>query len=352
MTAVPQLLAAPRFAVRDDVPADICDHYVAGHPHASAYHRPLWLDVIRRSFGHETRYLAAESLHGMVGVLPLVLFQSRLFGRFAVSVPFFNYGGVLADSQDIERALLERAVAEATSIGATHLELRHSRQTFPELTAKRHKVAMHLALPPSPDALWNGIDRKLRNQVRKAEKSELDAACGGAELLNEFYSVFCRNMRDLGTPVYGRNFFKEVLSALGGSAQVFVVRHRGQPAAASITHVHGSTIEVPWASAMREFNPFCANVLLYWTMLQFATAQRLRTFDFGRSSRDAGTFHFKRQWGAIPHDLVWEYWSAGERPSTDVSPANPKFNLAIRVWQKLPLAVANTVGPRIVRNIP
>jgi hypothetical protein len=109
---------------------------------------------------------------------------------------------------------------------------------------------------------------------------------------------------------------------------VFVVRHGGRPVAASLVHWHRDTIEVPWASALREFNPLCANVLLYWQMLRFAIERGARTFDFGRSTPGEGTFHFKRQWGAEPRELVWEYWTAGA-PLPDLSPANPKFALAI-----------------------
>jgi lipid II:glycine glycyltransferase (peptidoglycan interpeptide bridge formation enzyme) len=109
---------------------------------------------------------------------------------------------------------------------------------------------------------------------------------------------------------------------------------------------------VPWASAIREFNPLCANVFLYWQMLQFAVERGVHIFDFGRSTPNEGTFHFKRQWGAEPCELVWEYWTAPGKPLPDLNPANPKFDLAIRTWQRLPLPIATTLGPHIVRNIP
>ena len=192
----------------------------------------------------------------------------------------------------------------------------------------------------------------MRTQVRKAEKSGLESAEGGLDLLDAFYAVFAQNMRDLGTPVYGRRFFKEVLATFPDTTRVFVVRHAGQPVAASIVHWRGRTIEVPWASSIREFNPLCVNVLLYWRMLQFAGRRGFRTFDFGRSTPNEGTFHFKRQWGAQPTELVWEYWMSDGRPVPNLNPSNPKFSLAIRVWQRLPVPVASTLGPMIVRNSP
>jgi serine/alanine adding enzyme len=159
-------------------------------------------------------------------------------------------------------------------------------------------------------------------------------------------------MRDLGTPVYSIRFFREVVTTFPERSHVFLVRCAGRPVAASLVHWHGSVIEVPWASSIREFNPLCANVLLYWRMLQFAAERRFRTFDFGRSTPGEGTFQFKRQWGARPNELVWEYWSANARRFPDLSPHNPRFGLAIKAWQRLPVPVATALGPHIVRNIP
>lgn len=347
-----RLVSRTPLRVRDDAPLAQLEEYVAAHRLASAYHRPGWCEVIGRAFGHQTKYLAAESGEAIVGVLPLVFFRSRLFGRFTVSLPFLNYGGVLADSPDAERALVDHAIEDTREAGGTHLELRHTRQVFAHLTPRRHKVAMRLGLLDSVDAQWNGLDRKLRNQVRKAEKSGLEAHHGGAELLPEFYQVFARNMRDLGTPVYSARFFDEVLRVFPDATRVFVVRHGGRAVAASLVHEHGAMVEVPWASSLREFNPLCANVLLYWHMLRWSIERGMRTFDFGRSTPGEGTYHFKRQWGAEAYELVWEYWTADGQPLPELNVKNPKFSLAIRAWQMLPVAIATMVGPRVVRNIP
>jgi serine/alanine adding enzyme len=347
-----RLVDALPLVIRDDVSRHISESYVAGHPKASSYHRPRWLDVIASAFGHETKYLAAERSGALEGVLPLVFFNSRLFGRFAVSVPFVNYGGVLADNPEAERALLDRAIEHTVAENGGHLELRHTRQQFSSLASKRHKVAMELLLERSIDAQWDSLDRKLRNQVRKAEKSGLECVRGGVELLPTFYEVFARNMRDLGTPVYSQRFFREVLSVFPDETQVFVVRSSGRPIAASLVHWYGDRVEVPWASSLREFNPLCGNVFLYWDMLRFAVDRQFRVFDFGRSTPGEGTYQFKKQWGAEARELVWEYWMAPGKPVPQLNPKNPKFDLAIRTWQRLPLSVANVVGPLVVRNIP
>jgi FemAB-related protein (PEP-CTERM system-associated) len=343
---------APAAAVRDDVRANELDHYAHANPGATGYHLTGWLGVIERAFGHETKTLAAVSRDGIEGVLPLVFFQSRLFGRFTVSMPFLNYGGVVADAPAVRRALVDRAVEETRARRGAYLELRHSEQLCPELAPKRHKVAMRLPLARDPERQWDALDRKVRNQIRKGEKSELTVEHGGGEMVDEFYAVFARNMRDLGTPVYGKAFFAEVLRTFADTARIFVVRHQGRPVAASLVYWHRSMIEVPWASALRESNPLCANVLLYWHMLKFSIERGFTVFDFGRSTPNAGTFHFKKQWGAQPLELVWEYWNASGAAPESMNPDNPKFDLAIRIWQRLPLPVATAIGPHVIRNIP
>ncbi len=331
--------------------ADV-EQYVAAHPDATAYHHPGWLHVIATAFGHRHTCLVAERAGRIQGVLPLVFFSNRVFGRFVVSMPFLNYGGVLADHADAEVALLDAAIEETRAAGADYLELRHARQQFPALTPKRHKVAMRLRLEATADAQWTALDRKVRNLVRKAEKASLTVASGGAELVTPFYQVFARNMRDLGTPVYGRGFFDAVLAQFPATSRVFVISQGDTPVAASIVHWHRHVMEVPWASALEESNAVSANMLLYWQMLRAAIEGGMQVFDFGRSTPNEGTFRFKKQWGAEPHELVWEYWTAPGRPMPNLSPSNTKFSLAIAAWQRLPLSVATALGPSIVRHIP
>lgn len=338
--------------VRADVPARAWDGYVRSHPKATAYHLAAWGRVIERAFGHRTRYLAACAGADIVGVLPMVLFDTPLFGRFATSMPFLNYGGIVADTSDAAEALLAAGVREAQAARASYLELRHSERMFEALAVQTHKVAMVLPLQASVDDQWSALDRKLRNQVRKAEKSGLQAETGGAELLDTFYDVLARNMRDLGSPVHSRRFFREVLTALPQQTRLFCVRLGSVPVAASLVLWHGETAEVPWASAIRTYNPLCPNVLLYWEMLKFCVGQRFASFDFGRSTPLEGTYQFKRQWGAEPRQLYWEYWLDLHASLPDRSPTNPKFSAAIAVWQRLPVSLTRAIGPLIVRNIP
>jgi FemAB-related protein (PEP-CTERM system-associated) len=328
------------------------DRFVARHPHASGYHLWKWRHVFESAFGHETVYLAAREHGSIVGVLPLVIFKSRVFGRFAVSLPFVNYGGVLARDGASAAFLQQRAAALMRERKLAHVELRHTARQFPELEARSHKVGMLLRLERDATQAWERLDRKVRNQVRKAEKSQMTTRVGGAELLDRFYGVFARNMRDLGTPVYSRRFFAAVLAAFPDTARVFLVDAGEVTVAGAITLSFRDTVENPWASSLREYRAMSPNTLMYWRMIEHAVATGHTTFDFGRSTPNEGTYNFKAQWGAEPTPLHWEYVLDGARRLPNLSPSNPKYRAAIAVWTRLPLAVTNRLGPHIVRSIP
>jgi len=340
-------------------PAD-WDAYVAAHPDASGYHQWCWRGLFERVFGHQTIYLAARrdrrgaeggGRGSIVGVLPLVSFKSLLFGKFLVSLPFVNYGGVLADDDGAARGLVDAARQEAARRGASSVELRHTRRMFEDLPVKQHKVAMTLALPADEEAAWKGFDNKVRNQIRKAEKSNLETRIGDTDLLDDFYTVFARNMRDLGTPVYSRSLFDEVLRGIPDS-RAYSVRLNGVPVAAGITIGYRTAIENPWASSLREHRSLNPNMLLYWTMLRDAIGRGYRVFDFGRSTPNEGTYQFKKQWGAQESPFYWEYVLKDRSALPDHSPKSSKFSAAIGVWQRLPVWLTRAAGPAIVRNIP
>jgi FemAB-related protein (PEP-CTERM system-associated) len=234
----------------------------------------------------------------------------------------------------------------------SHLELRAAREHELDLPVRSDKVSMRLPLPETPDELWSSIGSKLRAQVKRPRKEGAEVVLGGPEMIPEFYAVFSRNMRDLGTPVYPRRWFEEVFDAFAEQGRIAVVRVEGTPAAAGFLLGHRTIMEIPWASALREYNRIAVNMLLYWAVLEYSIEQGYETFDFGRSSMDAGTYRFKKQWGAEPHPLYWYYWmrDGGELPG--LTPNNPKYRLAIRAWQRLPLPVANWLGPKIVKGLP
>lgn len=328
------------------------DSFVESRPEASAYHRWQWRDIVTREFGCATHYLAAMDPAGTCrGVLPLVRLKSRLFGDFLVSLPFFNYGGVLAESSAADTALMEAAGALATRLGVSHVEFREQ-QPRPGWPVRTDKAAMILELAPTVDGQWSALGSKLRAQVRRPEKEGATTRFGGVELVPDFYRVFSRNMRDLGTPVYAASLFRRITEQMPGAARIAVVYLHGQPVAAGFTLRHRDRVEIPWASSLREWNRVGVNMQLYWSVLKDAIESGVREFDFGRSSVDAGTYKFKAQWGAKPRQLYWHYWLNAGQEMPNLTPGSPKFALAIHAWQKLPVPVANLIGPWIVRNLP
>lgn len=329
------------------------EEYEARQGQAPLSRHPGWLQVLARGLGHTPYCLEATEAGKTVGILPLAYVRSLLFGRFLVSLPYLNYGGVLADDERTAGALIDEAVQLADRLGVRHLELRHEHAaTHARLAPTRtDKVHMRLPLPATPGQLWDGLNAKVRNQVRKGQKSGLTVAWGAHDLLAEFHAVFSENMRDLGTPAYGPGLFAAALERFPGQAEVCVVRAGDKPvAAALLLHGRGVT-EVPSASSLRSHNHTCANMLLYWDLLERAAGRGQAVFDFGRSSQDGPTFRFKKQWGAAPAPARWQCYARSGAPA-DMRPDSPRYARAVRLWKRLPLWLARRVGPLVVRGIP
>jgi FemAB-related protein (PEP-CTERM system-associated) len=329
------------------------DAYVLGNASSSGYHLAGWRRVIEDAFGHRTCYVKVEGPEKTLrGVAPLVLLASRGFGRFLVSLPFVNYGGPIADAADV-RALLERSIVEhAKALKAEHVELRHEQPVETSWLPSHRKVSMRLALPDTYEELSKAFPSKLRSQIRRAQKEGMVASVGGREHLDAFYAVFSRCMRDLGTPVYAKRFFAKILEVFPDDAKICVVTLGGTPVAGGFLYGYRTVLEIPWAASDKRFNRLAPNMLLYATVLEHACRQGFRTFDFGRSSPDSGTYRFKAQWGAKPIQLHWYYWLESGRAMPELNPQNPKYALAIRMWQRLPLIVTNAIGPHIVKHLP
>ena len=329
------------------------DAFVANHQDSTNYHQYGWRKVLEKSFGHRTMYLAATRGHNEIcGVLPFVQMKSRLFGSFLVSLPFFNYGGLLISEDSAAAMLLGASKKMLSGTGADHIELRHLKRCNDIEATKQHKVTMILDLKKNEEEQWSSLDTKVRNQVRKAAKNGLQVEIGGKELLDGFYCVFCRNMRDLGTPVYGRNFFLNVLEEFPDTTRILSVTKDGITIASALLTWYKGTLEVPWASSNRDYRELCPNNLLYWEAIRFAIIMGAHTFDFGRSTPGEGTYKFKKQWGARPVQLYWQYLLRDGKAVPEVNPTNPRYRLAIQAWQRLPLMITNLLGPHIVRCIP
>jgi FemAB-related protein (PEP-CTERM system-associated) len=329
------------------------DGFVASRPDRSHYHRCGWARVVRNAFGQRPLYRAARVDGTIEGVLPLVAFASPVFGRYLVSVPYLNRGGILAATPRAREALLADARELVRTTRSAWCELRTAGDSGAGLPARETKVSMSLDLEGGRDAVWKRVGPKVRNLVRKAEKSGLTAREGDpARDLDSFYDVFARNMRELGTPVYSPRFFREVCREFPADVRLSVVQGESGVAAAALCVTEGGFTEIHWAASLREMLRFSPNMLLYWEAIAHAADRGLHEFCMGRSTEGSGPHRFKAQWGAVPTRLRWEYVLAEGAELPGLHPDNPRFRLAVRVWQRLPLSLTRWLGPPIVRHLP
>jgi serine/alanine adding enzyme len=266
-----------------------------------------------------------------------------------VSLPFLNDGGPIG-SPDARRRLVEEAVTEARRSRADLLELRTRDAAGLDLPVSSRKITVLLPLPPTPDALFTSFPSKLRSQIRRPMKDGLTTRFG-PDQREPFYEVFAQTMRDLGTPVLPRALFERIAAAFPDLV-VFGVVYRGdQPLAGGCGFAWRDEFEMTWAGALRESRTLAANMLLYWAFMEQMIARAVRVFNFGRCSPGGGTHHFKRQWGGNDVPLPWCQYAPGAVRAPP-SPDDAAFAWGPRLWRRLPLSIANRLGPRLVRYLP
>jgi FemAB-related protein (PEP-CTERM system-associated) len=327
------------------------DDFVQDFQPATFCHAYQWRSIISSAYGHRPIYLIAKCDGRVLGVLPLFLVKSRIFGRSLTSMPFLDYGGVCADRQDVADKLVNYALQLLYEVDADYLEIRQCDPPAAKAQMRLDKVSMILSLSPSIEELWHSLAAKVRNQVRKAEKAKLQVAFGGAELLEDFYPVFAANMRDLGSPVHDLGFFSHIFARFENQAKLSIIRDGGRTIGGLVALFFKDAVVVPWASSLREYFSKCPNNLLYWEAIKYATDRGCKRFDFGRSSLDSGTYHFKRQWGAKPLQIYWQTLTATGDAQTLSPVDNSKYQLALEVWKRLPVALTTLIGPRVRKYI-
>jgi len=327
------------------------DEYLARNPEATIYHQPAWGRVMQQAYGNQPVYLTARREGQIAGVLQLVTQQSALFGSGACSLPYFDAAGVLADDDEARKALIDRARRMLRRRHADRVELRQLAKIDPALPCRTDKVTFLLNLPDDPELLWKDLKAKVRNQIRKARRADLTAEHGRGELLGEFHEIYARNMRDLGSPPHSRRFFRLIIEAFGPAARIFVVRRRRRPLAASLTLTDTHALRVPWAGSDWRQRNLNANMLLYWSMIEHGCRSGALAFDFGRSTRESGTYRFKKQWGARETDLYWQYILPAGGRLPQLRHDSPKYKLVIACWQRLPVGAAKRLGPLIIAKL-
>jgi serine/alanine adding enzyme len=328
------------------------DRYVESNSRACNYHRWGWGTVIEETYGHQPLYLAATVCGEIKGILPLVLIKSWMFGRSLVSVPFFSYGGLLADTDEVRDALLAKGVELGKEFRVRHIELRQGDESEHAWRDVAAKVTMAVQLPDTVEELWERISPKMRKRIRYARNHGLTARWGHQEDVDRFYAVFATNMRNLGTPVYPRSWFQNMYQQFPADIHILTLWDEGQPVAAAWLSSYRNTLELPWAATLPDSRGKFSALLLYWTLLEWAQENGYQKVDLGRCSPGSGNYDFKRRWVCEEKPLHWYYWLAPGTPVPELRHDNPRFKLAVEGWKRLPLLVANRLGPKLVRSLP
>jgi len=328
------------------------DTFLKNRLDAKICHTYNWSDAVARAARLKSFYLVARDHKGIHGILPLVHAKSILFGNFMVSQAFSDYGGLIADSAEARDALFNRAVEIAVKLGCESIEFRNIEPLPYDLQERTGKTCMHLPLVPDPDEIWKSFDPKVRNQVRKAEKSDIVTKDGRLELLNDFYRVYTARMHQLGTPAYPRKLMQNLLEVFPDNSRLFVVRLNGLTIGVGLTFHFNGFVEIPFASTFTQYNSLCPNNLLYWSVIKYYCLAGAKCFDFGRCTVDGPTYQFKKQWGPESVAMHYQYWVRPGHQLSILSPDNPKYKRRIEMWKKLPLRITRLLGPYISRNLP
>ena len=335
--------------VYSDPPAG-WDEFVSGSNTGTVYHMGAWQSVMTDVMGHECRYLVAQNGDGEIrGILPVVHVRSHLFGNHLVSMPFLNAGGPIGTAPALS-VLTKAVVDEAKRLNVRSVELRSRSVVEGGLRQSARKITVVLPLPATEDELWKSLHAKLRANVKRAAREGVELRYGASEV-GAFYDVFARNMRDLGTPVLPLSFFERIAASLSDHVIFSSAYWNGVPIAGQCSFVWGDELEMVWGSSLREHNRLKVTTLIHWEFMKRGIALGLKSFNFGRCTPDSGTHEFKKRWGGIDEPLPWTSWSRTPNAAM-ASPDSPKYRLAISAWQRLPLHVANLVGPVLSRRLP
>ena len=337
-----------------DGDAEEWDSFVHRHENSTFFHKIGWKNVVEKTYGHQPFYLVARENGQIKGILPLFLMRHILFGRFLISVPFGDYGGICADDEKTATALLLEAIELAQKKRAKYLELRHfDKMDNGQVLTKTSRATLILQLKNDPQLLWDGLRSQMRNHVRKAHKSGLEVEIGRETLLPGFYEVLAHNMRDLGTPVHSLSFFQNILREFPQHTNLFLVKLNEKAIGGGIATYFKDTMEIPWSSSLRTFFTLRPNNLLYWTALEYGCKKGYKYFNFGRSPWDSGTFQFKKQWGAEPVLLHYQYYLNKGDKMPDYTPSTgSRFAFAVWFWKRLPVGLTKMLGPKIIAGIP
>lgn len=326
------------------------DAYVDSAPDATFFHRAGWKTVLEKAFHHRTYFLYAEEAGKICGILPLAEVRSILFGRSLISLPFCVYGGIVAETSEIAAALRDYACQLSEDLRVDAMELRNITQTGTGWPVKNLYFTFRKPIDDDDEVNLKAIPNRQRAMVRKGIseglQSSWDMAC------DRLYRVYSESVRNLGTPVFSARYLKILREVFSDSSSVLMISHKGVDVAGVMSFYFKDEV-LPYyggsTAAARSIKG--VNHFMYWELMRQSREQGYRLFDFGRSKVGTGPYSFKKNFGFPPEPLPYEYFLVRAADVPNVSPSNPKYRLLINAWSKLPLPVANTLGPVLAKSL-
>jgi len=316
----------------------------------SIFHRPAWLAAVEQGTGQKALGLVAEKAGAITGWLPLSRMHSPIFGSAMVSSGFAVGGGILALRSESAEALARAAEELALRHSCTTVELRGG--TLPQgwdIRTDSH-CGFERELAPDDEAQLLAIPRKQRAEVRKGLEQDLTVHVGTTpEDRAAHYAVYAESVRNLGTPVFPRALFEAMLDTL--DADILTIRHGGRPVASVLSFYHRGAVLPYWGGGVAAARALRANDRMYFELMRHARVRGCTSFDFGRSKTNSGAWHFKKNWGFEPEPLAYASWTAPGTAKRDADPTSTRHAARIALWRRLPLAVANRIGPIIARGL-
>lgn len=345
------LVANEAIAIHELTRADYArwDRFVTDMPQGTFFHLSGWKEVIERAFGYKLYFLFAERDGQITAVLPLGHVKSVLFGNSLTSVPFCVYGGVLAADDQSALVLRQAACRLAEELGVDALELKNRAPSNQGWPVKELYVTFRKEISPDPEANLKAIPRKQRAMVRKGINAGLSSEV--VDGCDRFFRVYSESVRNLGTPVMPLKYFQLLREVFGKACEVMMVTHEGEDIAGVMSFYFRDEVLPYYGGSVPLARNLKGNDFMYWELMRRCGERGVKIFDYGRSKVGAGSYSFKKNWGFTPEPLHYEYYLVKSASVPEINPNNPKYQVFIKAWQKLPLPVANRLGPLLARKL-